>query len=400
MNRSAPPSILNPNPNSSLNSGGNWSGLRSTATSLERLYRRPAGVSNEPSIEERILSIYSSWNVADPRCQFQHFFYNVVSPDQVHLYARPTHISQDDPRWQRAKRNNPDPSRLVPTLAVGFEDLSKRSIVQQNQARIHLSKLQEISDRLNDLTKRHDLRTVSRLHKVKQDQTRLSNRLMNLMTNLMSLIVNQRNSLNSSSLINKSNTNPTSLNAGTMMINTNSLNIPSNSNNLSNNINSSSSSNNNNNPGNSNSISSNSGGGIIGGHNTVTEREEELMERIIKLKMILEEDIGRTKVGELWARLNQLKSTINSSSSTSLTTTAGLVTAGGVGGGGASINGGELSSKWNVIDEREIKKVLEVLMNQQRGIDHLILILKKFKLEVTVMRKSFDLESSLKPIDW
>lgn len=52
------------------------------------------------------------------------------------MYTRPanavnTHL------WERACENNPDPSCMVPVLAVGFEDLEKRSANQRQDVELH-----------------------------------------------------------------------------------------------------------------------------------------------------------------------------------------------------------------------------------------------------------------------
>ena len=47
----------------------------------------------------------------------QHFFYNFVDPAQVHLYGRPAN-AVNDAAWEKAVRENPDPSWYV--LSHGF----------------------------------------------------------------------------------------------------------------------------------------------------------------------------------------------------------------------------------------------------------------------------------------
>ncbi|POW01732.1 hypothetical protein PSHT_12396 [Puccinia striiformis] len=258
------------NQSTSLTTNNALSTLRS---STAQLARRPITLS-ELSIQDQIIKIHASWKVSDPQCQFQFFFYNVVPPEQVHLYGRPNQLAPDDPRWQRAKRNNPDPSRLVPTLAIGFEDLTKRVTVQQKQAQVHLSKLGSTLDQFGGKSKISEL--WSTLHQIK---------------NFGGFFVS--NNSNSQAAIHSSH-------------------------------------------------HSNNGSGST----------------------------------------NQL----NNWSSHS-----GFVGVGSGDGGGG---------KWSVTDDREIKKVLEILLNQQKGIDHLILLLRKCRADVILMRQAFNLESNLKSIEW
>ena len=42
----------------------------------------------------------------------QHFLYNLVEPNQVRLYGRPANAT-NEVLWQKAMRENPDPTWLV-----------------------------------------------------------------------------------------------------------------------------------------------------------------------------------------------------------------------------------------------------------------------------------------------
>jgi nuclear pore complex protein Nup54 len=73
---------------------------------------------------EKIEMVYNAWNPDSPRCRFQHAFYNLVDPRQVSLYGRPAN-AKDDAAWEKAVRENPDPSWYVrvPTLHSLFRFL-------------------------------------------------------------------------------------------------------------------------------------------------------------------------------------------------------------------------------------------------------------------------------------
>lgn len=111
---------------------------------------------------------------------------------------------------------NPDPSRMVPSLAIGFDDLDRRTKAQRTQAQLHLEKLQvrnflstfivffprvrtllnilsarlmyikEISTRLSSVARQHSLTTSARLHKLKTNQGALTSRLVSLATRIPS----------------------------------------------------------------------------------------------------------------------------------------------------------------------------------------------------------------------
>ncbi|EGO26796.1 hypothetical protein SERLADRAFT_385925, partial [Serpula lacrymans var. lacrymans S7.9] len=71
------------------------------------------------TLTQRIEGIARAWDSNVPECRFQHYFYNLVDPNQVNLYGRPPNATNET-LWQKAVRENPDPTCLVPALAVGF----------------------------------------------------------------------------------------------------------------------------------------------------------------------------------------------------------------------------------------------------------------------------------------
>jgi nuclear pore complex protein Nup54 len=144
----------------------------------------------------------------------QHYFYNLVDPSQVHLYGRPANAT-DESLWQKAVRENPDPTwyvtalmscawclrrvlethkSLVPVLATSFDDLQKRIEAQMQQASAHQEKLKEIRARIEKLSERHVLANAPRLQKLGSAQVQLSHRLLRLVQHLHLLIPALRSS--------------------------------------------------------------------------------------------------------------------------------------------------------------------------------------------------------------
>ncbi|KAH9834748.1 nucleoporin complex subunit 54-domain-containing protein [Rhodofomes roseus] len=145
------------------------------------------------SLQQRIESIYHAWNPASPQCRFQHYFYNLVDPSQVHLYGRPANAT-NDALWQKAVRENPDPSCLVPVIANGLDDLQKRVEAQTQQAAMHQEKLKELRTRIQALAQRHELSNASRLHRAAALQTQLTHRVLKVVQHLHLLIPAVRSS--------------------------------------------------------------------------------------------------------------------------------------------------------------------------------------------------------------
>ncbi|RDX52382.1 hypothetical protein OH76DRAFT_1344803 [Lentinus brumalis] len=153
-----------------------------------------------------------AWNPNSPQCRFQvsfccvkcshgcgadkpwqHYFYNLVDPSQVHLYGRPPN-AYNEALWQKAVRENPDPSCFVPVLATGFDDLQKRVEAQTQQAAAHQEKLKDLQTRIAALTQRHQLSNASRLQRASALQTQLTHRVLKLVQHLHLLIPALRSS--------------------------------------------------------------------------------------------------------------------------------------------------------------------------------------------------------------
>ncbi|KAL1917796.1 uncharacterized protein VTP21DRAFT_3630 [Calcarisporiella thermophila] len=132
----------------------------------------------QPSVWDMIEYIKSSWDPASPNCQFRHYFYNLVHPSEVHLYGRSP--GEDEMLWQQAQQNNPNPSCMVPTLAVGFEAVKKRIELQEKQTLVHQMKLKEIAEKLDKLRQKHHLDTSVKLEEQKRKHMDLAHRVLQL----------------------------------------------------------------------------------------------------------------------------------------------------------------------------------------------------------------------------
>ncbi|KAF8909698.1 nucleoporin complex subunit 54-domain-containing protein [Gymnopilus junonius] len=169
---------------------GNLLGSRSTAGTQQQ----PADAQAQfQQLTQSMEKIYNSWNPQSPECQFQYYFYNLVDPKQVSLYGRPLNAT-NEALWEKAVRENPDPSCLVPVLAVGFDDLRARIDAQAAQSASHIQKLNEAKSRLAALRTQHDVSNSSRLLRAASVQTQVTQRLMRLIQHLHLLIPAVRSS--------------------------------------------------------------------------------------------------------------------------------------------------------------------------------------------------------------
>ncbi|KAI0267500.1 nucleoporin complex subunit 54-domain-containing protein [Gloeopeniophorella convolvens] len=138
-------------------------------------------------LQQRIEAIVGAWNPNSPLNRFQHYFYNLVDPSQVQLFGRPANAT-DESLWQRAVRENPDPTCLVPVLATSFDDLQRRVEAQTQQATAHQERLREVRARLEKLAERHVLANAPRLTQRARVQAQLTHRLLRLVQHLHLLV--------------------------------------------------------------------------------------------------------------------------------------------------------------------------------------------------------------------
>ncbi|WVW78408.1 hypothetical protein I302_100362 [Kwoniella bestiolae CBS 10118] len=140
----------------------------------------PFGVKQEPDIETRIKQIQGAWDSNSPDCRFKYFFYNVVEEGTTSRYGRPAGAN-DDAKWAKALRDNPDPNCMVPVLATGWADVKKREQQQENLASVHQQRVKELQAALSH-TRQTSLSASIRLSNLQSQQTQLLHRLIHVVS--------------------------------------------------------------------------------------------------------------------------------------------------------------------------------------------------------------------------
>ncbi|WWC67993.1 uncharacterized protein I206_101912 [Kwoniella pini CBS 10737] len=140
----------------------------------------PFGVKQEPDIETRIKQIQGAWDGNSPDCRFKYFFYNVVEEGTTSRYGRPAGAN-DDAKWVKALRDNPDPNSMVPVLATGWADVKKREQQQENLASVHQQRVKELQAALSH-TRQTSLSASIRLSNLQAQQTQLLHRLIHVVS--------------------------------------------------------------------------------------------------------------------------------------------------------------------------------------------------------------------------
>ncbi|KAI8645510.1 nucleoporin complex subunit 54-domain-containing protein [Parasitella parasitica] len=118
----------------------------------------------------------SWWDPKSPSCRFQHYFYNVVSPQEAHLYQKPA--DHDQAAWDAAQAANPDPTTRVPALAIGFDDVQKRMDEQHKLSEAHSAKLAEIQAMIKEIQKKSQLETGVKLDEYKRKHMKATQRVI------------------------------------------------------------------------------------------------------------------------------------------------------------------------------------------------------------------------------
>ncbi|KAF9971018.1 hypothetical protein BGZ73_006099 [Actinomortierella ambigua] len=147
-------------------------------TTRHQSYITSSLVPNFP-VWQHIENIKNAWDPTHPNCEFKYYFYNFVHPDEAKLYTPSP--NEDRYEWHQAMLASPDPSCMVPVLAVGFTDLKKRMESQDEMTLMQKEKLQEIERKMDELTKHHLIQTASRVREFKRRHIQLSQRILTLM---------------------------------------------------------------------------------------------------------------------------------------------------------------------------------------------------------------------------
>lgn len=92
---------------------------------------------------------------------------------------RPASVS--DALWAQTQNDNPDPSRMIPVLANGFNDLHARARWEDEVIQAHMDKLSELNEKSSKLLRDLDIDLSAKLIAAQQRHQSLSLRLLKIM---------------------------------------------------------------------------------------------------------------------------------------------------------------------------------------------------------------------------
>ncbi|KAJ3320032.1 hypothetical protein HDV06_005766 [Boothiomyces sp. JEL0866] len=131
---------------------------------------------------DQVRAAASAFDPSSPAC---HYFYNMVHQSEVGLYQPgPT---EDRTLYEQAQQQNPDPSCMVPVLAVGFDGLKKRSEIQNDQLATHKEKLAEIQEKIFKLEQTRTISTIIKIEEYKRKHRQLVHKVFQLLKSVQLL---------------------------------------------------------------------------------------------------------------------------------------------------------------------------------------------------------------------
>ncbi|KIS69796.1 uncharacterized protein UMAG_11701 [Mycosarcoma maydis] len=145
------------------------------------------------SLSSKLEQIRAAWDTNNAAgCRFAYYFYNNAgNAANLKLIQgrRPDAVGpMHDQLWAAAIRENPDPNRLYPVLALGFSDLKKRIESQAREAQRQRALLANLATRLAALEQKHSLSNSVRAQAAQSRQAQLHHRLVGLVAKMQLLI--------------------------------------------------------------------------------------------------------------------------------------------------------------------------------------------------------------------
>ena len=106
-----------------------------------------------------------------------------LSESQLSQFLDTPPLGIDAILWEQAKKDNPDPTNLIPVPMMGFTELLNRLQHQQYQSTQHKRRLDLVSEEISKLQVSHST-TVAKIAQYKRKHLELGHRVLEIMINL------------------------------------------------------------------------------------------------------------------------------------------------------------------------------------------------------------------------
>lgn len=135
-----------------------------------------------PAVNDQLTKLKEQWDPNSPKCALKTHLYNKFSEQEIAVLLqqpRPANESPED--WEKAMANRPSPLHY-PVKVTSFTEMAQRVEVQLDHVAKSRIFLNNIYEKLTQLSSQRDLDTTTRIMKAKARHTKLSRRLLKLAT--------------------------------------------------------------------------------------------------------------------------------------------------------------------------------------------------------------------------
>ncbi|KAI5960703.1 NUP57 [Candida margitis] len=140
-----------------------------------------------PAVNDQLAKVYEQWDPNSSKCALKTHFYNKFSDQEMNvLMSQPRPANETPEDWDKAMTERPGPN-YFPIKITSYDEVAQRIETQLDYAAREKIVLNQINERLNTLSAKHDLENTTRILKAKARHTQLSRRLLRLATILAML---------------------------------------------------------------------------------------------------------------------------------------------------------------------------------------------------------------------
>ncbi|KAI5963494.1 NUP57 [Candida pseudojiufengensis] len=140
-----------------------------------------------PAINDQLTKVWEQWDPNSPKCALKTHFYNRFNDQEIkYLLQQPRPSNETVEDWDKAMKDRPNQNSF-PIKISSYDEVAQRIETQIDYISKEKLVLNQINERLNNLSAKHDLENTTRILKAKARHTQLSRRLLRLATVLATL---------------------------------------------------------------------------------------------------------------------------------------------------------------------------------------------------------------------
>lgn len=140
-----------------------------------------------PAVNDQLAKVYEQWDPTSSKCALKTHLYNKFTDQEMNiLMSQPRPANETPEDWDKAMTERPG-QNYFPIKITSYDEVAQRIETQLDYAAKEKVVLNQINERLNTLSAKHDLENTTRILKAKARHTQLSRRLLRLATVLAML---------------------------------------------------------------------------------------------------------------------------------------------------------------------------------------------------------------------